>query len=179
MPVRMSAPATSVGAMYETPEEVESLQRLIDSSRAGATPHLRAIISGNHVMTAPQIVDALTGMKVLSLATVTAKGEPRVSAVDGHFLHGRWTFGTDGRAAKARHLATRPAVSAAHVDGERIGVFCHGTAVALTPADPAWDETIAHWAAHYGSDPTTWGDDIRMYRIEPTWFVGYRGADAG
>lgn len=163
--------------MYETPDEIAALQRLIDVSHAGGTSHLREIISGERVMNARGIVDALAGMRVLSLATVTARGEPRVSAVDGHFLHGAWTFGTDARAAKAKHLAARPAVSAAHVDGERLGVFCHGTAVRLTVEDPMWEEVIAHWTGHYGSDPTTWGDDIRMYRIVPSWLVGYRGAE--
>ncbi|WP_349897602.1 pyridoxamine 5'-phosphate oxidase family protein [Parafrigoribacterium soli] len=162
--------------MYETEGEIAALDALIDVSRAGGTNHLREIITGEHVMRAQDVVDSLTGMKVLSLATVTAKGEPRVSAVDGHFLHGSWTFGTDGGAAKARHLAARPAVSAAHIDGERLAVFCHGTAVRLTPSDADWAETIEHWTKHYGTDPTTWGDDIRMYRIEPSWLVGYRGA---
>ncbi|WP_114905872.1 pyridoxamine 5'-phosphate oxidase family protein [Ornithinimicrobium murale] len=159
--------------MKETPEEMAALQELMDVSHGDATPHLREIVSGEHRLDAATVVAALEGMKVLSLATVTARGEPRVSAVDGHFLHGRWTFGTDGRAAKAKHLETRPAVSLAHVDGERLGIFCHGQVVRLSPEDQAWEETIAHWTAHYGSDPTTWSDDIRMYRVEPSWFVGY------
>lgn len=163
----------SVGRMRETAAEIAALQELMDASYTRSTSHLQEIVSGPRRLTAEQVVAALDGMKVLTLATVTAAGEPRVSAVDGHFLHGRWTFGTDGRAAKARHLAARPAVSAAHVDGERLGVFCHGNAVRLTPQDPAWEETIAHWTAYYGSDPTTWGEDVRMYRIEPAWLVGY------
>lgn len=164
--------------MRETPEEVAALQELMDASYGRSTSHLREIVSGAHRLTAEQVLEQLTGMKVLSLATVTAAGEPRVSAVDGHLLHGRWTFGTDGRAAKARHLAARPAVSAAHVDGERLGVFCHGRAVRLTPQDPLWTETIEHWTAHYGSDPTTWGEDIRTFRIEPMWLVGYGTVNA-
>ncbi|WP_261164766.1 pyridoxamine 5'-phosphate oxidase family protein [Microbacterium sp. Marseille-Q6965] len=170
----MSEPRRIVAGMYETKSEIEALQQLLDASHARGTAHLREIIAGDRRMTAAQLVAELTGMRVLTLATVTAHGEPRVSAVDGHFLHGRWTFGTDGRAAKARHIAARPAVSAAHVDGERIGVFCHGTALRLTPDDERWDETISHWTTHYGTDPTTWGDDVRLYRIEPTWMVGYR-----
>jgi hypothetical protein len=159
--------------MYETPAELASLAALLDASHARSTPHLQEIISGDRRLSAEQIVTALVGMKVLTLATVTATGEPRVSAIDGHFLHGGWTFGTDGRAAKARHIEARPAVSAAHVDGERIGVFCHGTAVRLRPGDPGWTETIEHWTAHYGQDPTTWGEDVRLYRLEPQWMVGY------
>lgn len=178
---RIASPAgvaRSVGRVMETQAEIDGLQALMDASYARGSAHLREIIRGESRLDAKQLVGELVGMKVLSLATVTATGEPRISAVDGHFLHGCWTFGTDGSAVKARHLAVRPSVSAAHVDGERLGVFCHGSAVRLTPADPGWGEVIGHWTAHYGSDPTTWGSDIRMYRIEPTWLVGYGGQGA-
>ena len=161
--------------MYETSPELRALQELIDRSLSGGSTHLRGIISGDRIMSAADVAEALDGMKVLTLATTTANGEPRVSAVDGHFIHGAWTFGTSGSAIKARHLEKRPAVSAAHIDGERLGVFCHGMAVRLAPDDPLWRETIDHWTRHYGSDPTTWGDDIRMFRIAAHWLVGYRG----
>ncbi|WBC12317.1 pyridoxamine 5'-phosphate oxidase family protein [Micromonospora sp. WMMA1947] len=62
-------------------------------------------------------------MCTLALSSVTAKGEPRISGVDGHFLRGKWYFGTAPDAAKARHLAARPAVSAAHMRGEDLGVL--------------------------------------------------------
>jgi general stress protein 26 len=159
--------------MRETPAEIAALQDLMDASYGRSTEHLRSIVTAERRPTAAQLVPALDGMKLLSLATVTARGEPRVSAVDGHFLHGRWTFSTAGGSAKARHLRARPAVSVAHLDGERLGVFCHGQATELTEADPGWAETFAHWTAHYGSDPRTWAEDIRMYRLEPSWFVAY------
>lgn len=169
----MSEGRSIVDRMKETPEEVAALQDLMDRSHAGATSHLQEIITGDRRLTAAQVVDRMTGMKVLSLATVTARGEPRVSAVDGHFLHGSWTFGTDGRSAKARHLAARPAISLAHIDGERYGIFTHGTARQLTRPDPDYAESLEHWTTHYGSDPTTWGEDVRLYRVEPSWMVAY------
>ena len=73
--------------MLETPEEIAGLQRLLDESHARATPHLRSIVHGERVLTAAGLAGLLTGMKVLSVATVTARGEPRISALDGHFLH--------------------------------------------------------------------------------------------
>jgi len=161
------------GAMYETPDEVAALQRLLDASLASATRHLRDIINEERTLRGPDLVALLTGMKVLSLATVTAHGEPRVSAVDGHFLHGTWTFSTDGGAAKAKHMQARPAVSLAHVDGEKMAVFSHGLAERIAPDDPDWDETLRHWTDHYGSSPLEWGDDVRLYRLRPHWMVGY------
>src|SRR4051812_7552233 len=100
--------------MLETPDETAALQALLDASHAKASGHLRSIIDDDRTLTAEQLVALLTGMKVLSVATVTASGEPRISALDGHFLHGTWTFGTSGTSAKAKHLEARPAVRGAH-----------------------------------------------------------------
>jgi general stress protein 26 len=156
--------------MFETPDELAALQRLLDASHGRATAHLRGIINDDRTLTAAQVAALLTGMKVIAVATVTARGEPRISAMDGHFLHGTWTFSTSRTSAKARHLAARPAVSGAHVDGEAMAVFSHGRVVEL-----AGDELAAvdgHWTAHYGSSPLSWGDVV-MWRLEPSWMVGY------
>src|SRR3954452_19844816 len=114
--------------MLETPDETAALQSLLDASHARASGHLRSIVDDDHTLTAEQLVGLLTGMKVLSVATVTASGEPRISALDGHFLHGTWTFSTSGSSAKAKHLEARPAVSVAHIDGEDLALFSHGHA---------------------------------------------------
>lgn len=159
--------------MYETPAEVARLQDLLDRSHAASTDHLKAIIHDDRMLTATDLVALLTGMKVLSVATVTARGEPRISALDGHFLHSTWSFSTSGTSAKARHLESRPAVSVAHVDGEAMAVFSHGSAVAMSPAHPQWAETLDHWIRHYDSSPLDWGPDVRLYDYRPTWMVGY------
>ena len=158
--------------MLETPAEIETLQQLLDQSHGKATGHLRSIINDDRTLTAQQLVALLTGMKVLSVATVTAAGEPRISALDGHFLHATWTFGTDGGSAKAKHLERRPAVSVAHIDGEELALFSHGQAELLLPGKEL-DAVVEHWTAHYGSSPLSWGDDIRMYRLRMTWAVAY------
>lgn len=159
--------------MKETVDELESLQRLLHSSRAGATEHLRGIIDERRALTARDLVSLLDGMKVISLATVTAQGEPRISAVDGHFLHASWVWSTSGSSAKARHLESRRAVSVSHVDGEEMALFAHGSAQLLTRGHPRWEETLSHLTAHYGGSPLDWGPDIRLFRLEPSWMVGY------
>jgi hypothetical protein len=159
--------------MLETPAELDELQGLLDRSRARATGHLRGIINDDRALSARDIAALLTGMKVIVVATVTARAEPRISALDGHFLHGTWVWTTSGSSAKARHLDARPAVSVAHVDHEDMAVFAHGQAERLDSGDPRWDETLAHLTAHYGSSPLGWDEDIRLYRLAPSWMVGY------
>ncbi|MFC6079664.1 pyridoxamine 5'-phosphate oxidase family protein [Sphaerisporangium aureirubrum] len=163
--------------MHETDSELEELQALLDVSLAGSTAHLRSIVKpGERTIPARQLTEVLTGMCTLALSTVTARGEPRIGGVDGHFLHGKWIFGTSTTAAKAVHLRTRPAVSAAHMRGESLGVFTHGAARILNPpdapADPGWPETLAYLTTHYGESPTNWGD-VAYYRLDPHWMIVY------
>ncbi len=159
--------------MKETAAQLSSLQELLDASVGRSSAHLRSIITDERVVSADDLVRALTGMKVISVATVTARGEPRISALDGHFLFGSWTFSTAGDSAKAKHLESRPAVSVSHVDGETFAVFAHGEAERLLPEDPDFGPIHQHWSDHYGGSPLEWGPDIRFYRLRPQWMVGY------
>ncbi|MEJ3742279.1 pyridoxamine 5'-phosphate oxidase family protein [Actinomycetes bacterium KLBMP 9797] len=163
--------------MRETPEELDELQALLDASLARSTAHLRSIINTERTLSAAQLTQVLTGMCTLALSTVTAKGEPRISGVDGHFLHGKWHFGTARDAAKARHLAARPAVSVAHLRGEDLGVFTHGKVEILNPQDgePAadWPELLAYFKDFYGEDLFDWDNEVVYYRLHPHWMTVY------
>jgi hypothetical protein len=162
--------------MRETAEELDKLQALLDASLSGSTTHLRSIVTGR-TLTAQQLTQILTGMCTLALSTVTAKGEPRVSGVDGHFLRGRWCFGTARGAAKARHLAARPGASVAHMRGEDLGVFTHGTVEILNPenGEPAadWPDLLAYFKGFYGDDAFDWDNEVVYYRLHPHWMTVY------
>lgn len=160
--------------MYETAEEISWLDDLLTRSLRGASEHLRGIVTeGERTLDARETARVLTGMRTLSVATVTRAGEPRISGVDGHFLHARWVFTTSGTAVKARHLRARPAVSVAHIVGDDLGVFCHGRAEFLSPADPDFPEVEDHLTRHYGSSPSSWGPEIDYLRVQPHWMVTY------
>src|SRR5262249_61017788 len=106
-------------AMFETNDELDEMQTLLDASLSRATEHLRSIIrAGERTLTAAQMAQACRGMCTLAISTVTASCEPRVSAIDGHLLHGRWYFSTARGAAKARHLAAPPRVSLPYLPRE-------------------------------------------------------------
>ena len=121
----------------ETPDDLSRLQALLDRSMAAAGPHLRSIYSATPPIPADELVSFLPGMQVIDLATVTAAGEPRVAPVDGHFLRGEWWFGSSPESFRARHLAVRPAASAAHTRGEGLCVLAHGHVEPVSLRDPA------------------------------------------
>ncbi len=158
--------------MLETKAELQHLQEILDASREGATGHLRSIVTELQSLRAEEIASLMSGMRTLCLATVSARGEPRVSGVDGHFRHARWVFTTSLSSAKARHVRARPAVSAAYLEGDEIGVFTHGNAYVLATDDEDYDATLGYLTKFYGSSPLSWGDTA-LFRLEPTWMVGY------
>ncbi len=162
--------------MYESPAEVGALQDLLDRSFEVASEHLTSIMTPPRRLSAQRLIDDLSGIAVLNLATVTARGEPRLSAVDGHFLHGRWHFTTSATSPKARQLRARSATSASYTPRDGYGVFCHGRAHFLDRATPEFIELHEHCVRTYGESPDEWGGDIAYVRVEASWLVGFEFA---
>ena len=160
--------------MLETSEELARLDEMLTGSVAQSSEHLRSIVTpGERTLNAAQLVSVLKGISHLSVATVTAKGEPRISAVDGHFLHGRFVFTTTEHARKVCHLRARPAISASHLRGDALGVFVHGTAEFITRGHREERMLDEYVTKVYGASPYTFGDEIVFIRINPAWIVAY------
>jgi nitroimidazol reductase NimA-like FMN-containing flavoprotein (pyridoxamine 5'-phosphate oxidase superfamily) len=122
--------------MHESPEEIVALQALLDRSYAAAGPHLLRIHTPQRRLTAEQLAEQLQGMRLLTLATVTADGRPITGPVDGVFLHGAFHFGSSPDSTRFRHIAKRPQVSATHLPGEELSVTVHGRATAVDVQAP-------------------------------------------
>lgn len=157
--------------MNETAAELAALQDLLDRSFAAASEHLKSIMEPDRRLTAERIIADVPSPAVLNVATVTARGEPRISAVDGHFLHGHWYFTTAGDSPKARHIAARPAVSASYTPRDGYGIFCHGAARLLAGAERAM--LIEHCTRVYGRSPETFGTGVAYIGIDAHWLVGF------
>jgi general stress protein 26 len=159
--------------MLETPEELDNLQQLLDRSMAGAGEHLRGIITGERRLSAAELAGRLPGMRLLTVATVTADGRPLAGPVDGYFLHGTFWFSSGRNSVRMRHLAARPAVSATHLPGEELAVTVHGRAELVGLREPAGAElrqAMLDWyVPRQGPEFETWLDalDAVAARIEP------------
>jgi hypothetical protein len=159
--------------MLETPEELGNLQRLLDHSMADAGEHLRGIITGERRLSAADLAGRLPGMRLLTVATVTADGRPLAGPVDGYFLHGTFWFSSGRNSVRMRHLAARPAVSATHLPGEGLAVTVHGRAELFELRDPAAAElrqAMLDWyVPRQGPEFESWLNalDAAAARIEP------------
>ena len=122
--------------MHETADDLSELQALLDRSYASAGEHLKRIITPERRLTAADIAARLTGMSLLTLATVTADCRPLVGPVDGVFFRGAFYFGSGPDSVRMRHLRARPQVSATHVPREALSVTVHGRATFVDVKDP-------------------------------------------
>ena len=114
--------------MLETVEEMDRLQALLDASMEVGGRHLRDVITPDRRLSAVELTQRLTGMRLLVLSTATADGRPLAGPVDGYFLHGTFWFSSARDSVRMRHIRTRPAVSATHLPGEELAVTVHGQA---------------------------------------------------
>jgi uncharacterized pyridoxamine 5'-phosphate oxidase family protein len=159
--------------MFESEDDVRELQALIDRTLARANPHLLQIVKPERQLNARQVVRYLQGTKHVAFATVNERGEPRVAPLDGVFIRGRFTVSTGGEAARLRHLRANPACSAAHVDGDTIGIVVHGHATIIGRGDDGVDAIEPVCREIYGSSPLEWGEGVVFMRIDPSSMWAY------
>lgn len=154
-------------------QQLAQLQELMDRSFDQSSEHLKSIMTAERRISAERLVPLLPCPAVLNVATVTAGGQPRISAVDGHFLRGHWYWTTAANSPKAVQLTARPAISASFTPRDGFGVFCHGAAIFLPPG-PERTMLSEHFGEVYGSSPQEWGGEgIAWIRIDPHWLVAF------
>ncbi|MEA2394131.1 MAG: hypothetical protein QOJ82_2022, partial [Solirubrobacteraceae bacterium] len=118
--------------MRETAADLQRLQALLDDSVARASPFLRSSFQmPERSLSAERLAAHLQGSLTVALATVTARGEPRVAPIAALFLRGSFHVPTVAESARARHVAQRPGVSLTYFEGTDLAVIAHGHAAIL------------------------------------------------
>lgn len=153
--------------MHETSDDLVALQELLDRTYEIGGDHLREVITPERRVGASDLVERLTGMCLLALATVTADGRPLVGPVDGIFYRGHWYFGSSPDSVRFRHIRKRPAVSATHLPGEELSVTVHGHAEMIdvgSPEHAGFHRALLDvYVARYGPEWETFLDSGPVY----------------
>jgi len=136
--------------VHETPDDIRALQELLDRSYDRAGPHLRSITTPERRASADDLVQRLTGMCLLVVATVTADCRPIAGPLDGIFYRGAFHFGTAPESVRYRHLLARPQVSATHLPREEFAVNVHGRAVPVEIAGGFRETLLEVYVPRYG-----------------------------
>ena len=154
--------------MQETPADLERLQAVLDRSMERAGPFLRASFEmPARSLSAAQLAARLHGSLTVALATVTARGEPRVAPIAAFLLRAVFYIPTVAEAARTRHLMRRPAVSLTYFEGIELAVIVHGRAAVVPEPDPAFAALDAVQRAIGNQSVREWAGTGVYLCIEP------------
>lgn len=166
--------------MRESPEEIAWLDGVLSRSIERAGPYLRTSFRmPTHSLSAPQLVAALDGVLEAAVATVTAKGEPRVAPTAALFYRGRFHIPTLLSSARVTHLKRQTAVSVTYYEGVDLAVIVHGHAefVGESHADFATLSDLQLETSE--STVRQWGADPLYIRVEPDVIYTYTSKPGG
>jgi Pyridoxamine 5'-phosphate oxidase len=162
--------------VHETADDIAALQELLDRSYAEAGPHLRSITTPDRRVGAEELVEMLTGMCLLVVATVTSDCRPIAGPLDGIFYRGAFHFGTAPDSIRYRHLLARPQVSATHLPREEFAVNVHGRAVPVEVSGGFRETVLEVYIPRYGPDWERFLDSGPVYmRIDADRMFTFKG----
>lgn len=158
--------------MRERLEDVAALQALLERSIAEAGPFLRSSFQMPQCsMSAEQVVACFARVVVVSFATVTKAGSPRVAPIGALFWRGQFHIPTTLEAARTRHVLARPAVSLAWHDGIDRAAIVHGSAMVLAAQHPDFAELDQLHQELTGASVTSWGSGAYLRVIAEQFFT--------
>jgi len=165
--------------MRETADDLARLQRLLDASIERASPFLRSSFQMPECsLSAQELATRLDGSLTVALATVTAGGEPRVAPINAFFLRASFYVPTVAEAARARHLARRPAASLTYFQSTDLAVIAHGHVAIIAGEDPAFAELDATQVGLGRQSPREWSGHGVYLKLDPTSLYTYAGPEA-
>jgi Pyridoxamine 5'-phosphate oxidase len=154
--------------MRESPTDIQQLQTVIDDSIKRASLFLRASFDmPEHSLSATQLAEHLQGSLTVALATVTARGEPRVAPISALFLRGQFYVPTVAEAARAQHVARRPGASLTYFEGIALAVIAHGQATIIDAEHPDFTELDAIQVASGNQSVSEWQGHGVYLRLQP------------
>jgi Pyridoxamine 5'-phosphate oxidase len=159
--------------MYETLEDIQHLQALLDRSIEQAGEFLRSSFEmPAHSLSARQLLQLWQGLQTVAFATATKKGDPLVAPIGALLFHGRFYIPTVASALRTRHVLQRPAVSFTYYQGIDVAVIVHGEAAVIRPEDPRFAALETFQREMSGSSVLEWGEGVFLH-IEPRAIYTY------
>ncbi len=164
--------------MYETPDDIQQLQDLLERSIKQAGAFLRQSFEmPDHSLSARQLVHFWQGIQTIALATVTKKGVPRVAPIGAFLLRGHFCIPTVMTAARTKHILHYPVVSFTLYQGNDFAVISHGTATIIQPNQPNFADLETLQQEATGTSVREWGEGVFLQITPETLFTYARDID--
>ena len=157
--------------MFETEEELATLQKLLDESFERAGERLFAIWDAGNRLVAPQL-SGFQGIRLVAVATVNSEGEPRVAPRSAAFLHGKFYLAANTESVMVKRLSRKPSLAVTYFESHLM-VVAHGTATPFRKGTSGFDAVSPEWEkAFRGGKDALEGINI-LIRVDAANMLAY------
>lgn len=164
--------------MYETSDDIQQLQDLLDRSIEQAGVFLRQSFQmPDHSLSTQQLVHFWQGMQTIALATVTKDGKPRVAPIGALLFRGKFYIPTLMTAARTKHILHHPAVSFTLYQVNDFAVIAHGNATIIPPEHSIFADVETLEREATGKSVQEWGEGVFLQITPKTLFTFARDID--
>jgi len=129
--------------LFETEAELAELQRLLDASHEKVEEHVSSMFGADRRLSAQQLA-GFRGVKLVAVASVNRKGEPRVAPRSATFIHGRFFLAANTRSTTVRRLQANPKVAVTYFENHLL-LMGHGTVSFLPKGGPEFTQVSPEW----------------------------------
>lgn len=157
--------------MFETKKELAELQALLDSSFAKARGVRYSGFNDGNRYSARQLA-GFKGVRLVAVATVNARGEPRAAPRSGAFLHGRFYLAANSASTTAKRLAARPTLGITYFE-THVLIMGHGKASPIRKGTAEYKALVKEWIdAFMGGEDCLEGTDL-LIRVDADHLVAF------
>ncbi len=129
--------------MFETKSELDELQRLLDVG-FDRSPGIRySGFDARHRLTAKGLA-GFKGIRLMAVASVNSKGEPRAAPRSAAFLHGTFYLATNSGSTMVKRLSVNPAIGFTYFENHLL-IMGHGTPVPIRKGTAGFREVESEW----------------------------------
>ena len=162
---------TSRNFVFETTAELSDLQQLLDESFEKSRGQMLVAFDKNQRLSAEQLA-GFRGVKLVAVASVNSKGEPRVAPRSAAFLHGKFYLAANSKSVMVRRLWVSPAVAITYFENHLL-LMGRGRAAFLRDGGTEFKGVSPEWVnAFKGGRGALEGVDV-LLRVDATHMVAF------
>lgn len=157
--------------MFETGKELRELQHLLDESFEKVGERMFVAYDIPQRMSAEQLA-GFRGIRLVAVASVNRKGEPRVSPRSAAFLHGRFYLAANTRSIMVGRLERNPKIAITYFENHML-IMVHATAEFLREGGEVFKQVSPEWLEAFGGGrDALQGIDV-LLRVNATHLVAF------
>jgi nitroimidazol reductase NimA-like FMN-containing flavoprotein (pyridoxamine 5'-phosphate oxidase superfamily) len=157
--------------VFETKSELDELQGLLDASFERSPGVRYSGFDARHRLTAKGLA-GFKGIRLMAVASVNSKGEPRAAPRSAAFLHGRFYLATNSESTMVKRLSVNPAIGFTYFENHLL-IMGHGTPVPIRKGSPSFTELESEWVEAFRGGKDALDDVDMLLRVDASHLVAF------